>query len=86
MTFRRKGLWFSARVLFRCEAHEDKRKRILFEETIFLLRASHNKEEAALPPQHAQAESVFEVHRLREVLHLINQGVVPEAEVHCAVS
>lgn len=86
-------MWYSARALFRCEVQGDKRKRILFEETIFLLRARFDAEarknalKIARKKQHSYnnvyKERVrWKFHRLLEVLHLIDQRLVPGAEVY----
>ncbi len=93
MKFRKKELWFSARALFRCEVEGDKRKRILFEETIFLLRASHDEEAKKIALTIARKKQLsydnmykqrvrWKLHKLVEVLYLIDQRMAPGAEVY----
>jgi len=86
-------IWYSARVLFRCVVQGDKRKRILFEETIFLVRARYDEEArknalAIARKKQLSYNNMFKqkvrwkFHKLLEVLPLIDQRMVPGAEVY----
>ena len=85
--------WYSAKALFRCEVEGDRRKRILFEETIFLLRAPYEEEARKKALAIARKKQLsynnmfgkrvrWKFHKLLEVLYLIDQKMAPGAEVY----